>query len=413
MASAGPADEPRELLAAPWYARTRVHEYGGRSYLPVPSADEPGRFDLVFANFADQRLYRLPGPGRGRAKPTPLTPDGGRVPVRRPDPVPRRPGDLVRAGDGPPGRRPARGRVPRRRRHEGEPRDRRGPARRLRRGGRRRPSGFSSPGRTSSRSPPRRRTAPSWRGSTGTIRGCPGTAPSCASAPCRGRRRRPGRRFGADHGRPRGVGAGTALARRRVPVRDLRRIRLVEPVRGGRRGRGHAPAAAPGRGGVRRAALAARRPAVRAAVGRKAGGAARPRRAAAGGARPGDGDAGRHSPARLPDRPPRARRLRHHDRQRGRRPGRPVGGAAGRVRAAAGAADSCFEIMSEQSVAGPDPGLPAGRAAGAAFGRGGRTRDSRPRLPARQPARGGAGRRAAAVRRVHPRRPHLQRAAGA
>jgi len=76
VASAGPSDAPRELLAAPWYARTRVHEYGGRSYLPVPSADEPGRFDLVFANFADQRLYRLQAAGAGAGEPTPLTPDG-------------------------------------------------------------------------------------------------------------------------------------------------------------------------------------------------------------------------------------------------------------------------------------------------------------------------------------------------
>jgi dipeptidyl aminopeptidase/acylaminoacyl peptidase len=75
MASSGP-DQPRELLAAPWYARTRVHEYGGRSYLPVPSADEPGRFDLVFANFADQRLYRLRETGAGAGEPAPLTPDG-------------------------------------------------------------------------------------------------------------------------------------------------------------------------------------------------------------------------------------------------------------------------------------------------------------------------------------------------
>jgi dipeptidyl aminopeptidase/acylaminoacyl peptidase len=73
MASAGPADEPRELLPAPWYARTRVHEYGGRSYLPVPSA-EPGRFDLVFANFADQRLYRLSGASGAGPTPVPLTP---------------------------------------------------------------------------------------------------------------------------------------------------------------------------------------------------------------------------------------------------------------------------------------------------------------------------------------------------
>jgi dipeptidyl aminopeptidase/acylaminoacyl peptidase len=75
MASAGPAHEPRELLPAPWYARTRVHEYGGRSYLPVPSA-EPGRFDLVFANFADQRLYRLSAASGAGPTPVPLTPEG-------------------------------------------------------------------------------------------------------------------------------------------------------------------------------------------------------------------------------------------------------------------------------------------------------------------------------------------------
>jgi dipeptidyl aminopeptidase/acylaminoacyl peptidase len=76
MASAGPDEQPRELLPAPWYARTRVHEYGGRSYLPVPSADEPDRFDLVFANFTDQRLYRLREAGARAGEPTPLTPDG-------------------------------------------------------------------------------------------------------------------------------------------------------------------------------------------------------------------------------------------------------------------------------------------------------------------------------------------------
>src|ERR1700722_1421446 len=74
--SPGPPPEPRELLPAPWYARTRVHEYGGRSYLPVPSA-EPGRFDLVFANFADQRLYRLSAASGAGDRPVPLTPDGG------------------------------------------------------------------------------------------------------------------------------------------------------------------------------------------------------------------------------------------------------------------------------------------------------------------------------------------------
>ncbi|MGC1755873.1 MAG: S9 family peptidase, partial [Trebonia sp.] len=55
MAAGAGDTAPRELLPAPWYARNRVHEYGGRSFLPVP---EGAAFDLVFANFADQRLYR-------------------------------------------------------------------------------------------------------------------------------------------------------------------------------------------------------------------------------------------------------------------------------------------------------------------------------------------------------------------
>ncbi|WP_433254161.1 S9 family peptidase [Streptosporangium sp. CA-135522] len=55
----------RELLAAPWSARTRVHEYGGRSYAVVPGGN------VVFANLADQRLYLL-APG---AEPRPITPE--------------------------------------------------------------------------------------------------------------------------------------------------------------------------------------------------------------------------------------------------------------------------------------------------------------------------------------------------
>src|SRR5215475_1297756 len=61
-----------QLLPAPWNARTRVHEYGGLSYLPVPRAAAAGQRSerqtraprgqlLVFANFADQRLYLVPG----------------------------------------------------------------------------------------------------------------------------------------------------------------------------------------------------------------------------------------------------------------------------------------------------------------------------------------------------------------
>jgi len=73
MAVAKAAAEPRELVPAPYNARTRVHEYGGRSYLPVPRPG--GGFDLVFANFSDQRLYRADPPGGAAFDPRPLTPE--------------------------------------------------------------------------------------------------------------------------------------------------------------------------------------------------------------------------------------------------------------------------------------------------------------------------------------------------
>ena len=47
----------------PWNARTRVHEYGGTSYLPVPAG-------FIFANFADQRLYLM---APGAPDPVPMT----------------------------------------------------------------------------------------------------------------------------------------------------------------------------------------------------------------------------------------------------------------------------------------------------------------------------------------------------
>src|ERR1700712_5914344 len=42
----------QDLLPTPWNARTRVHEYGGTAWLPVPADDGEG-FDLVFANMSD------------------------------------------------------------------------------------------------------------------------------------------------------------------------------------------------------------------------------------------------------------------------------------------------------------------------------------------------------------------------
>jgi len=55
---------PHDLIAPPFNARTRVHEYGGGAYLLA-------RETLYFSNFADQRLYRLT-PGTA---PRPITPE--------------------------------------------------------------------------------------------------------------------------------------------------------------------------------------------------------------------------------------------------------------------------------------------------------------------------------------------------
>ncbi|QBI53274.1 S9 family peptidase [Streptomonospora litoralis] len=84
-----------ELLGATWDVRTRVHEYGGRSYLPVPRRDDKAaaRYGIVFANRGDQRLYLLEkdapapvplspqpeAPGGLRYADLALSPDGERV----------------------------------------------------------------------------------------------------------------------------------------------------------------------------------------------------------------------------------------------------------------------------------------------------------------------------------------------
>ncbi|HEU5389961.1 MAG TPA: prolyl oligopeptidase family serine peptidase, partial [Streptosporangiaceae bacterium] len=67
----GPDGVNRDLLPMPYNARTRVHEYGGRSYQPIPGG-------FVFANFNDQRLYRCGAEG----DPQPLTPEPGDVSFR-------------------------------------------------------------------------------------------------------------------------------------------------------------------------------------------------------------------------------------------------------------------------------------------------------------------------------------------
>jgi dipeptidyl aminopeptidase/acylaminoacyl peptidase len=56
--------ERGDLLPTPWNARTRVHEYGGLSFLPLSDG-------LLFAEWSDQRIYRLADRG---SEPQPLTP---------------------------------------------------------------------------------------------------------------------------------------------------------------------------------------------------------------------------------------------------------------------------------------------------------------------------------------------------
>ncbi|MDX3077557.1 S9 family peptidase [Streptomyces sp. MI02-7b] len=57
-------------LPAPWNVRTRVIEYGGRAWTGAPGPSGPL---IVFADFADQRLYAYE-PGAADAGPRPLTP---------------------------------------------------------------------------------------------------------------------------------------------------------------------------------------------------------------------------------------------------------------------------------------------------------------------------------------------------
>ena len=68
-----------DVLPAGWNARTRVHEYGGTAWLPLPGGG------LAFANWADQRVYRL---DPGSAEPVPLTPEPAEAAgLRYADPV--------------------------------------------------------------------------------------------------------------------------------------------------------------------------------------------------------------------------------------------------------------------------------------------------------------------------------------
>ena len=57
-----------DLIDAPWSASHRVHEYGGRSYLGIPTGDG---YIIYFVNKSDQRIYKK----SNNQAPTPLTPE--------------------------------------------------------------------------------------------------------------------------------------------------------------------------------------------------------------------------------------------------------------------------------------------------------------------------------------------------
>jgi dienelactone hydrolase len=69
-ASPAGAEAAEEMLHAPWYVRSRVIEYGGHPWAARPAGPAG---PVVFANWADQRLYRLE-PDVPGSEPRPVSP---------------------------------------------------------------------------------------------------------------------------------------------------------------------------------------------------------------------------------------------------------------------------------------------------------------------------------------------------
>ncbi|MFH8973451.1 prolyl oligopeptidase family serine peptidase [Streptomyces sp. NPDC017890] len=77
-----PDGTEEQVLPAPWNVRSRVIEYGGRPWAAHMTESGPL---VVFANFADQRLYAYE-PGGGEPRPlTPVSPKGGGLRWAEPD----------------------------------------------------------------------------------------------------------------------------------------------------------------------------------------------------------------------------------------------------------------------------------------------------------------------------------------
>ena len=205
-----------DLTPPPFNVRSRVHEYGGGSYVVAGGV-------VVFSDFADGRLYRL-DPGSEVAV---ADHPGRRVAPRRPP---------ARSESPPVHRRPRGSHSPR----DADEHDRGHPARRWRvvRAGVR-PGFRGVAARVAGRYPP------------GLARmGSPGHAVGCdATSGRRVRARRHARRVRAGGRRPGGIDRPARMGARRHAPPDQRPERLVEPV--SPRRRPAARTARPDGGGVR------------------------------------------------------------------------------------------------------------------------------------------------------------------
>ena len=399
MAAGAGDTAPRELLPAPWYARNRVHEYGGQSFLPVP--------ELGAASISSSRTSPTSGcTGRARpgGAPAPLTPDGAGF----------RFADLTLSPDGREIWCVRETSLP----DDGQPQ----------------PGFHTGGGMKVSRAIVAVPLDGSAASDAAAIRvlvtgaqffAFPTASPDGTKLawinwdhprmPWDGTELRTGAVTGgavtvADStlvmGGPGRVGARTALARRPGAVRGVGRLGLVEPVRGGRLA-----------GGAPRPLHPARRN----SPGRS-GSSAGGRSSCCGDGRLAvlhglgelrlavlDPVSGELADVDLPGyrtAQRAARRLWRRRSSRGRRPAHPLVGAAGLPRRRG---------RDDQAAGGrrTRPRLPAGRAPGTAFRWPERARGPCPGLPSRQSGGGGAGGRTPAVHRACARRPDRELGAGA
>lgn len=93
---AASGERRQELIPREYNVRSRVHEYGGASWVLLPGA-EPDGWGIVFANFTDQRLYLISAPGAAPVALTPPSLEQGNPTLRFAELVPTAAGDAVLA----------------------------------------------------------------------------------------------------------------------------------------------------------------------------------------------------------------------------------------------------------------------------------------------------------------------------